>query len=57
MKDNNVNGIRGHILAKRMSFSLHINLNNITNNVAIRIKLTAKREMKDTNTEHTTNLI
>jgi hypothetical protein len=57
MKDNNVNGIKGHILAKRMYFSPHINLNNITNNATIRIKFAAKREMKDTDIEHTTNLI
>jgi hypothetical protein len=56
MKDNNVNGIRRHILAKRMYFSPHINLNDIVNNATIRIKLVAKREMKNTNTKHTTNL-
>jgi hypothetical protein len=57
MKENNVNGIRRHILAKRMYFSLCINLNDITNNATTRIELVAKREMKDTNTKHTTNLI
>jgi hypothetical protein len=56
MKNNNVNGIRTHILAKCMYFSPRINLNNIIDNATIRIKLVAKREMKNTNTKHTTNL-
>jgi hypothetical protein len=57
MKDNNVNGIKKHILVKRMYFSLRINLNDIANNATTRIELVAKREMKDTNIKHTTNLI
>jgi hypothetical protein len=56
MKDNNVNGIRRHILAKRMYFSPCITLNYIADNVTTRIKLAIKREMKNTNTKHTTNL-
>jgi hypothetical protein len=57
MKDNNVNGIRRHILVKRMYFSLYINLNDIVDNATTRIKLAPKREMKDTNIDHTPNLI
>jgi hypothetical protein len=52
-----VNEIRRHILAKCMYFSPHINLNNIVDNATIKIKLAAKKEMKDTDTKHTTNLI
>jgi hypothetical protein len=43
------------ILAKRVYFSLHINLNDVVDNATI-IELAAKREMKDANIEHTTNL-
>jgi hypothetical protein len=50
MKKKKVNGIRKHILAKGMYFPFHINLNNIANNATTRIKLVAKKEMKDTNT-------
>jgi hypothetical protein len=56
MKDNNVNGIKKPILAKCMYFSPHINLNDIADNAIIRIKLTTKKEKKDTNIEHTINL-
>jgi hypothetical protein len=55
MKDNNVNGIKRPILAKHMYFSPCIHLNYIVDNVTTRIELVAKREMKDTNIEHTTN--
>jgi len=51
------NGIKRHILVKRMYFSLHINLNDLVDNATTRIKLVAKKEMKDTNIEHTTNQI
>jgi hypothetical protein len=57
MKNNNVNGIRKHILAKGMYCSPCINLSDITDNATTRIKLVAKKEMKDTNIEHTINLI
>jgi hypothetical protein len=57
MKNKNVNGIRKHILGKGMYFPFRINLNNIANNATTRIKLVAKKEMKDSNIEHTTNLI
>jgi hypothetical protein len=55
MKDNNVNGIRRHILVKHMYFSCRINLNDIV--TTTKIKQVTKRDMKDTNTEHTANLI
>jgi hypothetical protein len=57
MKDNNVNGIRKHILVKCIYFPPYINLNDIDDNTTTIIKLAAKREMKDTNTKHTTNLM
>jgi hypothetical protein len=53
MKNNNVNGIRKHILAKNMYCSPRINLNDIIDNATTRIKLVAKKEMKDTNIEQT----
>jgi hypothetical protein len=56
MKDNNVNGIKRHVLVKHKYFSFHINLNDVTNNATTKIELIVKREMKDTNIEHTTNL-
>jgi hypothetical protein len=37
MKENSVNGIRRHILAKHMYFSPHINLKNIIDNATTRI--------------------
>jgi hypothetical protein len=40
-----------------MYFSLHIHLNDVADNVTTRTKLVAKKEMKDTNIEHTTNQI
>jgi hypothetical protein len=39
-----------------MYFSPCINLNDIVDNATTRIELAAKREMEDTNIEHTTNL-
>jgi hypothetical protein len=57
MKDNNLNGIRKHISVKHMYFSPHINLNDIVDNATIKIKLATKKEMKNTNSKHTTNLI
>jgi hypothetical protein len=56
MKDNNMNGIKRPILAKCMYFFPCINLNNIANNATTRIELVIKKEMKDANIEHTTNL-
>jgi hypothetical protein len=56
MKDNNVNGINRHVLAKHMYFPPCINLNDIVDNATTRIELAAKKEMEDTNIEHTTNL-
>jgi hypothetical protein len=56
MKDNNVNGIKRHVLVKHMYFSPHINLNDIADNATKKIELTTKGKMKDTNLEHTTNL-
>jgi hypothetical protein len=51
------NGTKRHILVKHMYFSLHINLNHVADNATTRIKLVAKKEMKDTNIEHTKNQI
>jgi hypothetical protein len=56
MKHNNMNRIKRPILAKCMYFFPCINLNDIANNAITRIELLIKKEMKDTNIEHTTNL-
>jgi hypothetical protein len=50
MKNNHVNGIKRHILEKRMYFSPRINLNDIIDNATTKIELVAKREMKYMNT-------
>jgi hypothetical protein len=58
MKYNNVHGIRRQYWQNAcMYLSPHINLNNIDDNATTRIKLATKKEMRDTNIEHITNLI
>jgi len=55
MKNNNVNGVRKHILVKRMYFSPRISLNDIVSNATTRIELTINKKMNDTNIKHITN--